>query len=235
MRIILFILSYFAMSFSFGQSIKVVDTDHKISLKAGLEKRIPIKLNSSLSKPSGFFIKYSFEGLNGIESGYFCWDNQCFESAMGQTPVIKYSSNEDLYGKLSLFLKAGLFNSPGSIRFSIHDVSNPEEVIDYQFLFTPEKQSNSDLLFSDDKLSMSYVYPNPTSNLAIIDYRMDNNINNAKITIHNVLGSMVGEFILSPNENQLKINTRNFDPGVYFYTLYVNNENLVTKKMIIKR
>ncbi len=53
--------------------------------------------------------------------------------------------------------------------------------------------------------------------------------------IHSVLGSVISEFNLSPYESRLSIPVIEYNPGVYFYTLYIDNEGVATKKMIVRK
>jgi hypothetical protein len=40
---------------------------------------------------------------------------------------------------------------------------------------------------------------------------------------------------LDPERSSLLINVSDFNPGVYFYTLFVDNKNIVTKKLVVKK
>lgn len=95
-------------------------------------------------------------------------------------------------------------------------------------------RSNVDLLFSNDKISISSVYPNPASAYASIDYTLAANVTSAKIILCNVLGNVVGEYTLIRDARRLNISTLELTSGVYFYALYVDGKNLVTRKLIIK-
>lgn len=95
--------------------------------------------------------------------------------------------------------------------------------------------SNDHLLYSDKDLYIEHIHPNPANDIAYLDYHILNKNSGAKIVMHNVLGGLVGEYDLDARQTRLIIPTHDLKPGVYFYTLYVNNENLVTKKVIIKR
>jgi hypothetical protein len=94
--------------------------------------------------------------------------------------------------------------------------------------------TNADLLFSNDKISISSVYPNPASAIASIDYVLGGNTTHAKIILCNVLGNVVGEYTLVKDARRLNISTLELTSGVYFYALYVDGKNLVTRKLIIK-
>lgn len=108
---------------------------------------------------------------------------------------------------------------------------------DYSGVFSSDSMRNlytGELLFSNDKISISSVYPNPASAFASIDYHLGNEANSAKIILCNVLGSVVGEYMLVKDARKLNISTIDLSSGVYFYSLYVDGKNLVTRKLIIK-
>ena len=90
-------------------------------------------------------------------------------------------------------------------------------------------------MYESNFISLSDIYPNPVAEAAYLDYKMHDEETEAKIVLHNVLGSEVGQYDLNPLENELKMDMQEYKPGVYFYTLYVNNEGRVTKKIIIRR
>jgi hypothetical protein len=91
-----------------------------------------------------------------------------------------------------------------------------------------------EILFSNEKISISSVYPNPASAYASIDYQLIKDSDNAKIILCNVLGNVVGEYELIRDAKTLHISTLELNSGIYFYTLSVNGKSLVTRKLIIK-
>ncbi len=82
---------------------------------------------------------------------------------------------------------------------------------------------------------ISDLYPNPVSEFAFLEYQLNNEDTEAKILIHNVLGSVVGEYPLSNHEKQIKISAQELNDGLYFYTLNVEGKSLATKKLIVKK
>ncbi|WP_051203870.1 T9SS type A sorting domain-containing protein [Hugenholtzia roseola] len=91
---------------------------------------------------------------------------------------------------------------------------------------------------SDDtqkaKIEISEAYPNPASQVLNFAYQLENNSDEAKVLIHNLLGSLVAEIKLSAFDAQVQIPVSEYKAGIYFYTISVNNQNIVTKKFIIK-
>lgn len=94
--------------------------------------------------------------------------------------------------------------------------------------------ADNDTLFADKNISISGIYPNPATDFIGFRYVMTNPNTVARIIIRNVLGSVVAEQILSPNERLVRISVENFVSGVYFYTLSVNDKNINTKKFLIR-
>lgn len=96
------------------------------------------------------------------------------------------------------------------------------------------RSMRGEVLFSNEKISISSVYPNPASAYASIDYQLFRDTDNAKIILCNVLGNVVGEYTLIRDAKRLHISTLELNSGVYFYTLSVDGKSLVTRKLIIK-
>lgn len=119
-------------------------------------------------------------------------------------------------------------NQPSQFNFIKNDFSAVSSSDSLRNLY------NGELLFSNEKISISSVYPNPASAFASIDYHLGSEANSAKIILCNVLGSVVGEYTLVKDARKLNISTMDLTSGVYFYSLYVDGKNLVTRKLIIK-
>jgi len=79
------------------------------------------------------------------------------------------------------------------------------------------------------------VYPNPATDFAIIDYSIIDASSEAKIVLHDLLGTMTLDYPLDPFEKTLKIDLLNMKEGVYFYTLHTGGESKVTKKLIVNK
>ena len=71
--------------------------------------------------------------------------------------------------------------------------------------------------------------------MAFMDYELAREEIKAKLVIHNILGSPVGELELPHAESRAKISVEELPPGVYFYTVYLDNEGVITKKLIVRR
>jgi Secretion system C-terminal sorting domain len=91
------------------------------------------------------------------------------------------------------------------------------------------------LLFSSERLSVSNAYPNPAIHFVSFRYTISDPEVKAKIIVRNVLGSMVAEYDLPPHQQSIKFETDTYVAGMYFYTLSVDDKNVVTKKFLVKQ
>lgn len=94
--------------------------------------------------------------------------------------------------------------------------------------------SEPDKLFSNEKITVSNIYPNPANDFASVDYSITGNINDASMSFYNLLGNEVGSFELDKNDRKLKVQTTNWDSGVYLYQLVVDGKKVVTKKLLVR-
>ncbi len=89
-------------------------------------------------------------------------------------------------------------------------------------------------LFSNDKITVSNIYPNPASEYAVIDYSITGDLKDAKLIFYNVLGSKMSEHVLTKNNGKLRVDTTLMPTGLYFYQLSLEGKKVATKKMLVR-
>jgi len=95
-------------------------------------------------------------------------------------------------------------------------------------------RSQEDRLFANDRIVVSNVYPNPASDYAEIDYQITAPVGEARIIVSDILGSPVAEYMLESNERKIRIGTREFPTGMYFYRLSLDGKKVATKKLLVQ-
>ena len=93
---------------------------------------------------------------------------------------------------------------------------------------------NSDKLYSSEKITVSNIYPNPANDYASVDYIITGNINEASMSFYNLLGHEVANYELDKFDRKLKVQTTNWDSGIYLYQLVVDGKKVVTKKLLVR-
>ena len=95
------------------------------------------------------------------------------------------------------------------------------------------KLLQNDVLYKNDKLSVSTVYPNPANSFATIQYNIFKEVD-AKITITNVIGNKIDEFALESDSKSIRLPANKYSSGVYFYTLSIGGKSKASKKFFVK-
>jgi hypothetical protein len=94
--------------------------------------------------------------------------------------------------------------------------------------------SNDELLnIEKSSYSLGQNIPNPFKDKTTINYSLPESERNAKILILNLNGQLIKEYQLSETKGQLTIEAGTLQKGMYLYTLLSNNEEIITKKMIV--
>lgn len=91
-----------------------------------------------------------------------------------------------------------------------------------------------DYLFSNEKVVVSNVYPNPANDFAYIDFKVKERSSKASISFHNIVGGQLSAVNLDPLDDKIAVSTRNWDNGIYFYQLIVDGKKVATKKLLVR-
>lgn len=219
----------------YAQRFEVVDANKSFSAMIGERISSPIKIKNLTSEPINLVIRRLNKDIGSSQSSFFCLNGECFDSDADQLPLQYIIPPGETSLKFESILETGLAAGYSSVKYIVYDRNHPAEAIEFQLSYNVKDRQEKHIIYTSDNLKINDVYPNPVSEFAVIDYNIINNDIDAKIIIHNVLGSIVGEYQLPHLENKITIKTDEFNPGVYFYTLYVDNDGVMTRKLIIRK
>lgn len=76
------------------------------------------------------------------------------------------------------------------------------------------------------------INPNPNNGSMRLDYNVANGVN-AELIITDVQGMQVAKYVLNPSGRKLSIENNTIGNGVYFYTIKVNGDMIMNKKLVI--
>ncbi len=96
------------------------------------------------------------------------------------------------------------------------------------------EEDREESLYSSEKLWVSNAYPNPADDVAELDYKFNGPVNEAKLTLLNVLGTPITDHELDRNEHKVRIATRHLDMGYYLYQLSVDGKKVATKRLLVR-
>lgn len=223
-----------------GQSFELIGFNPSQTGVVGEDIRTPL-LIKNLSNETVYYSVYEVKKqIGSSQTTRICIGDDCFtgKAAVGReniTRMIRKLTPGATDKTFSLVLEGGLVPALSSATYRIVNTKDPADYIQIELQYEVSELQKDGLLYSSINVELSDVYPNPVNETAVFDYKIKNDSKEAKIIIHNVLGVVAGEYKLNPFERQLKISVEHFNPGVYFYSLYIDNEGVATKKLVVRK
>ena len=216
-----------------SQGFELLDRQDTYVTGLGQTLRIPLHIKNNSDRPQFYIIRRTQGDFGSTQKGYFCLDKNCLEPGMDEFSkrVDPGQTLEDLV----FVLETGLVTGQNNLRFEVFVKGSYRDVIDHPVTVVVDEKPARNVVFHSNDITIQDVYPNPVSDQAFIDYKIHNEAVKAKVLIHNILGKIMGTYELPTSDTRVKLQADEFPPGVYFYTLYVENEGLITRKLIVRR
>ena len=108
-----------------------------------------------------------------------------------------------------------------------------KEVQELKELVVKLSNGNSSLTMSSGYLEGNI--PNPFSNNTTIRYKIPSTTTNAKLLITDIKGSVIKTFSLARGSSQITIDSNTLAAGTYTYSLWIDHQQVDSKKMVIAR
>jgi len=232
-RLLILMVVVLAGMEALAQSFDLIDRQDTYQAAVSETLRIPLKIKNNTDKAQFYIIRKVSNDLGGTQKGYFCLDKNCLEPGIDE--FSKRVEPGETLGGLYYSLETGLVTGQNNLKFEVFVRGNPQGAIQHQVNINIDEHHVKSLIFQSRDITIQDVYPNPVTDQAFIDYKIHNESMKAKVVIHNILGSSVGDYNLPSSENRIKITTDEFSAGVYFYTVYLDNTGVLTRKLIIRK
>lgn len=218
-----------------AQGLKIVDTNLHVVSEVGSEVSTPIKIQNTSDHVLHLGVERIESNIRSSQTAIFCINNDCAEKDIASN--IKYFdiAPKQVFSNFITTLQTGLVPGSSSVKFRFFDVTSSADLLDVEVNYTIKEKAKEGIFFASDVVELSDVFPNPVREKAIFNYTYLNPEKEGRLVIHSVLGSVISEFTLSPYDSRLVIPVTDYNPGVYFYTLYIDNEGVATKKMVIRK
>jgi hypothetical protein len=165
----------------------------------------------------------------------FCWGNHCytntvFESEAGLSlDAETTSSSTDFYGE---YYPEG--NSGTTvIVYEFFSRNASFETVSVTVSYAADATSVSGP--RQNPARISDPRPNPARDFTLFDYQLPPDTRSARIVVRNLTGSSVMEVPLDPAGSRLRLETSNLNIGIYLYSFVVNDQVILTKKLVVSR
>jgi hypothetical protein len=216
-----------------AQQLRVLSEVVDFSGEIGSSQRKTIILHNESNLQKTYFLKNVRGGIGSSQKVKVCFGDQCYDPKRELAKVSIKLAPGEIYTDFYMEFEMGIAETKGTFDLYFVNADNIREnfVVEARYAVSGTAKPE----FSHKDIKLSEVYPNPSSRIAQLDYELVNPKAKAKITINSFIGNPIAEYELVPDRNSLLINVSEFQPGVYFYTLFVDNKNVVTKKLQVKK
>lgn len=219
--------------FAGAQQVRVLSEVVDFSGPIGASQRKTIILQNESNQQKTYILKNIRGNIGSSQKMRICFGDQCFDPKKELAKISIKLSPGEIYTDFYLEFELGIAETRGSFDLFFVNAENIRENFIVEARYEVENVVKAD--FSHKDVKLSEIYPNPSNRIAQLDYELVNPKAKAKITINSFIGNPIAEYELDPDRSSLVINVSEFQPGVYFYTLIVDNKNVVTKKLQVKK
>src|SRR5690606_35316684 len=199
----------------------------------GSSQRKTVILQNESSQTKTYLLKNIRGSVGSSQKVRVCLNDHCYDSKKDLAKISLRLAPGETFTDLYLEFEMGITETRGSFDLFFVNAENIRENFVVEARYEVASGASTDFTHKDIKLSG--IYPNPSNRIAQLDYELVNPKVKAKIAINSFIGNPITEYDLDPERNSLVINVTDFQPGVYFYTLFVDNKNVVTKKLQVKK
>lgn len=226
------VIIFLNATFAAGQGFEVSGLQENYKGAIGETIKAPLKVKNTSDRPLTLVIKRTSSLIGSTQKSYICIDSYCFDQKVDDF-TIKLEPGQT-FNTMQVTLEGGLVSGESTVKYTIYNKANTSEFIEFETNFIVEEKPEKQSIYNSRYITLHDVYPNPVTDHAFVDYKIQNDRIKARIAIHNILGNVVGEYNLPLQENKVKIHTEELNAGIYFYTLYIDNEGVLTRKLVVK-
>jgi hypothetical protein len=216
-----------------AQSFEISSPQETYKGQIGEIIKASIKFRNTTEKPITLIIRKLNSQIGVTQKNYFCIDNNCLDPKV-EDFMLKIDPNQS-FNSLQFVLEAGLALGTSSVKYVAINKANPAEIHEFELFFNVDERSEKkQSIYTSASIDLQEVFPNPAEEYAYVNYKILNDQVKAKIVLYNILGNQVDEYPLPPQDTRVKIRTETLSPGVYFYTLYIDDDSHITCKLVRK-
>ena len=232
-KALLFAIIVMSGSWAYGQGFEISPLQESYKGSIGEIIKVPLRFKNTSDKPVTLIIRKVGADIGSTQKNYYCLDNNCLDQKIDDY-VVKIEPGQTLTN-FHVALDGGLVSGVSSLKYIAYNKLNPGQSLEVDLNFAVSEKPEKVNIYASRHVTLYDVYPNPAIDHANVAYKLENEQVKVKIQVHNILGNIVGEYELPSLENLVRIKTDDLSAGIYFYTLYIDNEGVTTRKLIVKK
>jgi len=227
---------------AFGQSFVVMDSNEvvvsnsivDIVLNPSSTNTTEILVNNTSGIDKSVRVLRTVLNIDALDLTQYCWGGLCYGASTNLSNLFLNIVSEDTVAFVDGGFHAVFNSGPECLTRLVHyrffdSINNNDSTgVTLRYICTVGINENT-----NENVRLSDVYPNPVNAISSINYKFDNSFGTAKIVFYNVLGKEVKQIALTAKEGTEKIMKGEFEEGIFFYSVVVDNKTIATKKFVV--
>lgn len=217
----------------FAQSLVFTNAPGSVSTPSDQDIDIPLYVVNTSANPIDVKVRRMSNDVATGHENYFCWD-VCYETttdvSVGHLTIMPGDTNT--FFKMT-FLPNGNTGA-SSIMYRFYDKNNPTDLIEYTFEVDATTTSIGPDIFKPNNV-LSSPYPNPAKDFTYLDFELNPDVMSAEVRMYNLIGKQVKRESIQGIDGKLRVDTRDLMPGVYFFYMIVDGQEVASRRLIISR
>lgn len=231
--LLIFLAAFFLLPAFSSAQVRVLSESVEFSGRIGTAQRKSLIIQNEGSQAKEYQLKFLRGNIGSSQNIRLCIADKCFDPRRDFAKIKLILQPGEIFTDMYIEFEMGIAETKGNFDLQFVNATNPRDVFAIESIYEVFNPTIDNTSHRD--ISIGSAYPNPSSRSAQIDYEYKNPNVAAKITINSFIGNPVAEYTLDPTQKNIVINVTDLNPGVYFYTLFVDNKNIVTKKLVVKK
>ncbi|MDD3878259.1 MAG: T9SS type A sorting domain-containing protein [Bacteroidales bacterium] len=231
---ILISLALLAQTFSILNPSKVDASNGNFSVSGEINTTIEAHMYvvNNTASAADFKVKKVETDIIAGTINTFCFNGQCLPPTVFETSSFMTlqsgdtTLSTDFYADYSPYFHTGA----SVITYIIVNANDVNDSVSVEVSFNATSTGVNETDYSN--VDFSNPYPNPANGFVKFNYNIPYQFSNAALTIRNLIGSTVKEIEISDSQGKLNIIIDDLKEGIYFYSLIVDNNVILTRKFI---
>lgn len=229
MKALLSLACVFIGAYLQAQHFDVLYTTESVKASIGETLQSSLRIKNNDSKTLTLVLRKLPSSLGSTQRSFLCQNGNCHEEL-----VIKVEPGQTT-SDLSISFYTGLSAGLNTSRYVVFNKNTPSDAVEFDVNFVVQEPEERKSIYTSRFITLHDVYPNPVIESAEIDYTIHEPKPKYTVIIRNLLGNIVNEYPLDEAENKIKMRTEDLNAGIYFFSLYIDNESVMTHKMMVKK
>ncbi|HLU88662.1 MAG TPA: T9SS type A sorting domain-containing protein [Cyclobacteriaceae bacterium] len=215
--------------------VRVLNEAVEFNGRVNTSQRKSLILQNESDQHKEYILKFMRGNIASSQNIKICLNNTCYDPKKDLAKVKLSLAPGEVYTDLYLEFELGITSAKGTFDLHFANTQNLRDIFIVEGVYNVENPESGGNEVDNKDIKLGSVYPNPASRVAQLEYEIKNPAINARIVVNSIIGNPVYDLKLNPKDKSVFINVADLDSGIYFYTLIVDNKNIVTKKFVVKR